>query len=214
MFFEDNTFNWDSNYPSNVQGALYGQYGGKAVFRHNKLQANCTYVDAHGDQYPDTGTIMYEIYSNEFDINYSTVCNGAADVIGMRGGQLIAHDNTFNEASTAMSTMPIGMTVYYSSDTLSDRVKNTYIWNNSAIWTGGSDSNQADLAYVFNSAGAPSASICSSSGCIELNFEYFLNSPQPGQVYYPYAPYTYPHPLTNGNSSAPASPTGLIGTVM
>jgi hypothetical protein len=190
MYFEDNQFVWDASLTdSNAQGALYGQYGGKAVFRYNTFTGFYTYVDAHGDT-PDYGTIYYELYNNTF--KESDTFGGAQDIVGMRGGQLIAHDNTFSGG-----TLPFGMTVYWTTDVtsgLGHTVKNTYYWNNS--WNG--DTNQSNLVKVIDSGQTP---VGYSSTYIRLNQEYFLQAPQS------YARYTYPHPLTN--RSAPAAPSNL-----
>jgi hypothetical protein len=180
MYFEDDQFVWDGSLTNpNAQGALYGQYGGKAVIRYSTLTGFCTYVDAHGDG-PDYGTIYYELYNNTFTEDHTHLgCSGAADIVGMRGGQLVAHDNTFIGV-----TKPFGMTVYSSTDLLlSHRVQNTYYWSNS--WNG--DANQADLTYVFNTSYNPGGSTCSTTGCIRLNYEYFLHAVQPAKPITPTA---------------------------
>src|SRR4029077_15501005 len=80
------------------------------------------------------------------------------------------------------------------------RVKNTYFWGNTA----NGDSNQSHIVGVRDSG---QTSPGYSAAHIRLNIEYFLHAPQSGQMYYPYTPYAYPHPLTGGNPSPTATPT-------
>ena len=188
MYFEDNQFIWDSNLTDGIaQGGLYGSYGGRAVFRHNTFSGLGTYIDAHGDgqggsgQVADPGTIYYEIYNNTFVEDDSHGYQG--NIMGQRGGQWIVHDNIFTG-----SAKPITMTVYYTSDAVAHRVMNTYFWGNS--WNGNSD--QSALAAVTDSGQTPAGY---SATNIKLDQQYFLHAPQSGQTYYPYTPYTYPHPL-------------------
>jgi hypothetical protein len=194
LYFEDDQFTWNRAV-NGLQGALYGGYGGKAVFRHNTLSGDCTYVDAHGDG-PDYGTIYYEIYNNVFNED-DTLC-GQGDIVGMRGGQLIAHDNQFTG-----SAIPFQLVTYWALgvELATHRVQNTYIWNNT--WNGGSSQ-----VSVYDHSGT-----CTTP-CINLNQQYFLAAPQSGQTYYPYRPYAYPHPLTNvTKANAPVPPTGLSASV-
>jgi hypothetical protein len=181
LYFENNQFIWNtSNTATNTQGALYGQYGGKAAFRYNTFNGLCTYIDAHGDT-PDTGTIFYEIYNNTFVENDQLCSQG--DIVWLRGGQMIAHDNTFTGGA-----IPFRMSVYWTTDLAAHRVRNTYYWGNT--WNG--NSTQSSLVTVNDSGQTPASY---SSANIKLNQQYFLAAPQSGQTYYPYTPYIYPHPL-------------------
>jgi hypothetical protein len=187
MYFEDNQFIWNSSMTDpNGQGALYGGYGGKAAFRYNTFNGYCTYIDAHGDG-PDYGTIYYEIYNNTF-VEDDTLC-GQGDITWMRGGQLIAHHNSFTG-----NAIPFRMSVYWTTDLPEHRVKNTYYWGNT--WNGNSD--QSSLVVVNDSGQTPSGY---SAANIQQDQQYFLHAPQSGQMYYPYIPYTHPHPLRSGGSA-------------
>ncbi len=184
LYFEDNKFVWNSQLTDlNVQTALYGQYGGKAAFRYNNLSGLCTYIDAHGDN-PDYGTILYEIYNNTFVEDDSLCVQG--DIVWLRGGQMIAHDNVFTGVA-----VPFRMSVYWTTDLAAHRVKNTYYWGNT--WNG--NASQASLVFVNDSGQTPAGYSASN---IKLNQQYFLQQPQSGQVYFPYTPYQYPHPLRTG----------------
>ena len=217
MFFEDNQFIWNSSLTdNNAQGALYGQYGAKAVFRHNTLTGFCTYVDAHGDG-PDYGTIMYEIYNNTFTENDANC--GATDIIGMRGGQSIIHDNTFN-----VSLDPVHLLIYWPScsnpsnpvpsscELPSHRVNSTYVYGNTKCNEsgGGCTTNQSAVVFVADS---PYSGSESSSTFIQLSQQYYSSAPSSGQTYFPYTPYTYPHPLTNQTTSSAPQPTNLSANV-
>ncbi|MEF3073919.1 hypothetical protein V2P20_02660 [Methylobacter sp. Wu1] len=189
MIFEDNKFIWDNSLTNkNAQGALYGQYGGKVTFRYNDFSGFCTYIDGHGDlgAGQDYGTIYYEIYNNTFKQDNTHCSQG--NIVWMRGGKLIAHDNTFTGGS-----LPFRMSVYYESDIASHRVNNTYYWANK--WNGNSD--QASMVKVTDSGQTSSGY---SANNIKLNQQYFLKEPES------YKPYTYPHPLRSdsGSSTKPA----------
>lgn len=190
LYFEDCSAGWDAGLPGNVQGFLYGGYGGKACVRYCSMDKMYTYIDAHGDT-PDYGTIYYEIYNNTMIEDNAFGSQG--DILWSRGGQLICHDNVVTGASE-----PYRMSVYTESDLAAHRVKNTYFWGNS--WNG--DTTQSSQVFV-NDSGQTSAGY--SAANIRLNYEYFLRQPTTGDVFYPYTPYTYPHPLRSETLlSAPA----------
>lgn len=185
MIFEDNQFIWNKSLTNPLaQAALYGQYGAKATFRYNTFKGYCAYVDGHGDLGPDQksyGTIYYELYNNMFvEDNFS--CS-QGNIVWLRGGQLIAHHNTFTGGA-----IPFRMSVYYTSDLAEHRVKNSYYWENT--WNG--NPSQQTMVRVNDSGQTPSGY---SSANIKLDQQYFLRAPAPGELFYPYKPFTYPHPL-------------------
>jgi MYXO-CTERM domain-containing protein len=201
MYFEDDQFIWNAELTApNAQGALYGQYGGKAAFRHDTFTGFCTYVDAHGDN-PDQGTIYYEIYDNTFTEDDALCIQG--DIAWQRGGQWMIHDNTFVGPS-----LPIRMSVYWTTDAVAHRVRNTYIWGN----TKNGDPDQASLAAVTDSGQTPAGY---SAANIRLDQEYFLHAPESGQTYFPYTPLAYPHPLvaagSGGGGNGGAGAAGGVG---
>jgi len=194
VFFEDNTFTYNEQLPGGQwQATVYGQYGGKGVFRYNTFQNAGHYFDAHGDLSPATngyGTILYEIYNNTFasDGPY----NQEGKLMYLRGGQFLIHDNAFTS-----SAQIIQLTVYYSTDLTAHRVQNTFIWNNTI---NGSAQTSSIVDIETSNGGYP---------------QYYLRAPTTGDVYAGYTPYTYPHPLRGGGSrgSLPATPTGLTAAV-
>jgi hypothetical protein len=83
-----------------------------------------------------------------------------------------------------------------------------YIWNNSRVPLG----NIALTNYGTGNANSCSGSTDSTANYIISNRDFFNGSTaKPG-----YTPYTYPHPLTNGQSTGngPAPPTNLSATVL
>lgn len=188
MFFEDNQFVWDANMTDkNGQCALYGSNSGMCCFRYNTVTGSDYQIDAHGGV--GDGTIYYEIYNNTFiKGNFN---GGQGLSCWNRGGQWIVHNNTFTNTS-----FPFAMSVYFTYDSAECRTKNCYFWGNT--WNG--NGNQSSMVAVRDSGQTPAGYSASN---IRINQEFFLNAPQPGQPYYPYKPYTYPHPLVTGGGAAP-----------
>jgi len=205
LFFEDNTITWDKSVNSGSgpgQGSLYGQYGGKVVYRHNDISNWSPLVDAHGFQASNAyGTIMYEIYNNTFkDSGAYTGYGYEGKVFYLRGGHHLIHDNQFNT-----SDIPVVLTVYNSSDPANQRIKDTFFWNNTHCnqdGVTGCSTNQSTMVSV-------------ETGPLTLNTDYFLRAPTTGDfggLPSPYTPYTYPHPL-QGTSTTLMPPTGLKASV-
>jgi len=138
---------------------------------------------------------MYEIYNNTYSEGDLYLAQGV--MMYLRGGQHLVHDNTFNTTND----FPISLTVYYSTDLIAHRIKNTFVWNN--VWN----------AHGVNQGAATQVQVASdTNGTLTLNTDYFLRAPQAGDIYYPYTPYTYPHPL-RGTSTTLMPPTGLTASV-
>jgi len=194
MFFEDNRYIWNSNNTdNNTQGAMYGGYSGKACFRYNVVTGTDYKIDAHGGL--GDSTIYYEIYNNNFSgPTYFAGAQGFS--CWQRGGRWIAHDNDFNNAN-----FPFFMSVYFTYDTPIMWVQNSYFWNNR--WNGGTD--QSKMVAVRDSGQTPAGF---SAANIKLNQQYFLRPPQSGELFYPYSPYVYPHPLVTGNAAPAPAPGG------
>jgi hypothetical protein len=199
LYFEDNQFIYDAdltNQSGSPDATFYGQYGGVCVIRHNTFSGyQYSYIDAHGDN-PGYSTLYYEIYQNSF------TAGGAGPVSGFfenqRGGKRIHWGNTFTGSFT-----PVELIKYWSTDVRV--VSNTYFWGDT--WNTGSstDTNEADMVAVVNGNGVVS------SDFIKLGQQYFLAAPKTGQIFYPYTPLVYPHPLVNAvpNQNSPAAPTSL-----
>lgn len=205
VYWEDNTYHWD-RYPSGAQGSLYGQYGGKVVFRHNHVYDWSYFVDAHGDN-PDDGTIFYEIYSNDYHESDTYLAQGAA--FYLRGGQHIVHDESLT--LTGDTGSPISLTVYSSADSTAHRINNTFIWNN---MVNGVAQNNTPVCTQPCSGNNVVSIAPDTQGTLKQDVNFFLRAPSTGDVFAGYTPYTYPHPLTqNGAGGAPNPPSGLSASV-
>jgi hypothetical protein len=190
VFWENCLFKTDGNLTDvNAQGALYGQYGGKACFRYNTCEG-LIWVDAHGDS-PNYSTQYYEIYNNTFNVGVG----GQPSSIWMRGGIAIVHDNTFNGGPK-----PFRMSVYWTTDVrrIGYQGRDTFYWGNKY---GGA--SQSEQVFVSDSGQTPAGY---SAANIREGQEYWLSAPVAGQWCYPYTPYTYPHPLISGGSVTPPEP--------
>lgn len=182
MYFEDNSFVWDDDITIiSQQGAVYGERGGAMVFRNNICNGMSIYVDAHGDALPSVySTKYYEIYNNIFNEDVSRESEGK--MMYMRGGSWLVYNNIFNSTVG----IPMEMTVYRESDI--HRVSNTFFYNNTWI----TSSNQSSMVRVADSGlTSPGYSVAN----IIQDTNYFLRPVQSGDVYHPYTPLIYPHPL-------------------
>lgn len=195
MYLEDNQFTWDSGLTdSNVQGALYGQYGGQCCFRYNTVSVNGGnfmafggfFIDAHGDS-PDYSTLFYEIYNNTFNFP------SGGNLGNQRGGKRICYNNTYNTSPGALIWR---LTVYWTTDLEAHRVRDSYYWGD----TFNGSTNEASMVAVQDTGQTPPGY---SAANIRLNQHYFLHAPQSGQGFYPYTPLAHPHPLVSGAAPTP-----------
>src|SRR5438105_15199585 len=71
FYFEDCEFVYDSNLTDgDIQGSLYGTYGGWVCMRYCTFRGFDSDVDAHGDS-PLQRTIFYEVYNNTYRLDSS-----------------------------------------------------------------------------------------------------------------------------------------------
>jgi len=202
VYFEDNTITWNRSLGSGyAQGALYSQYGGKVVFRHNTITGMSPFAVDESDS-PSYGTIFYEIYNNVITEDCSHTNYGCeGKMFDLRSGQMLIHDNTITSTS-----IPFELTVYPNGHPdIGHDIKNSLFWNNT--WNG--KTCQSDS----NSSGAVCLDVASDTQRpLTRNTNYWLRAPQSGDVYFPYTPLTYPHPLTQ-NGPRPAPPTSTKTTI-
>lgn len=181
IFVEDNTITLDNNAPGDNDEELYGQGGGRGVFRYNTLTS--TYsgttacIDAHGRYGSFRSTRMYEVYENTFHVHSTgRFCN-------LRGGKHFFFNNTFvNDTSSNQATVF------------------------SLIWElGVNQGNENVFGYFYNNTfnGSPITLINHPDNHPVLNTDYFIRPPMSGDTYFPYSPYVYPHPLVGGVSLSP-----------
>ena len=204
IYFENDTFTWNSAPATFGQGAFYSQYGGKVVVRYSTFTHWSEQVTDEGDN-PACGSVYYEIYNNTFteDCNITGFgCEGK--ILDMRSGQSLVHDNTFTSSST-----PLNFINYPNGHpNLGHDIKNSFFWNNT--WNGSacqSDSNPSGAACVVVDSS-------SQSPVPTRNTNYWLRAPnQVSDVYFGYTPYTYPHPLLGKTVTQVSPPSGLTATV-
>jgi len=196
--FEDNLFHMNSNFSQTGDSAqFYGQYGGRVVIRHNRFGTSAAdsfkqnWIDAHGDS-PGYSVILYEVYNNDFhEGNQGSL--GAGGSANARGGMHIYFGNTY----TTTTLQPM----HFFDDTGGiHRVKDTFYWNNA--WNGSS----GRLSDQINNE-TPSI--------IKENINYILRPILSGDVWYPYTPLSYPHPIVTaqdggGEASSPVITSPLV----
>jgi hypothetical protein len=231
-FFENNTF---------TQTAARGGFivetgrGGRIVFRRNTITgyggAGGEVWDAHGvnGTYPtDTGTVSIEYYNNNIGLSAST------RLLNQRGGRAIVFNNTVTGSSAPMNMTEYQGWSYCTSGGYPkpQQVNNSYYWSNTVggasatptlYCTSGSCTScgQYDSTYIqlnrdywlpTSGSDANKPSTCSVGaryGATDTGKLYACNSANVWTAIY--TPYTYPHPLVSGTSSAaPPAPTNLI----
>jgi hypothetical protein len=226
LFIESNTFTSNNNTDiGELNEQIYHQEGARTVIRYNTFDGSaqtandfCPY-DSHGNQSYYTGDSRYdfrgqpiiEIYENTWKAHHSY------RFMNIRGGSNIIYNNTF----TTISGSP---TVFYVQDEESwqtaffsplktvwpaeDQINNSFFWGNTL--------NGAPITDI-------SVSGANGSTFIQKDRDYFMHAPQStggiesytgrlggaltfsssgANAYYPYTPYTYPHPL-RGDIAAP-----------
>lgn len=233
LFIEDNTFTITNDADREPNELIYHQMAGRTVVRYNDFDGStytagdCLFFDTHGNQnYYDTGNDagefrgqpIVEVYNNTFTA-YDTY-----RMFNIRGGSMLFWGNTI---ATDQSTSPMTLqdeetwsTTHFETglDTtwpVEDQITNTFIWDNTG-----------DLVVNVET---------NSQSVIRENYEYYLHAPQAtggyeyytdrmgsagnasdgtlahsatgANAYYPYTPYTYPHPLRGEGNSGKFTPS-------
>jgi hypothetical protein len=221
LFIEDNTFiiNDDANREPNE--AVYHQEGARTVVRYNTFDGTAytkgasLFYDSHGNQNLYTGTNadfrgqpMVEVYNNTFaGSGVLTYRPGAY----FRGGSIIMHDNTFTFPGYGSTTVAVltdeedWQTAFFSLlATLwsaQDQIMNSFFWNNTMNGNPGTVGifTSRDVPFIqqdrdyFMHAPQATGGKAIYTGAIGTSIESFSSSG--ANAYYPYTPYTYPHPL-------------------
>jgi hypothetical protein len=224
VFVETNTFIIDNNADAEPNHLIYLQEGARVVVRYNKFNASnytlprklCYFFDSHGninyykgDSGDFRGQPITEIYNNIFHAFRATEMIGA-----FRGGSVLIHDNIFlYEAPPAPAAIKLTeeegwqrklFELQATEWPAEDQINNSFFWNNTL---NGIPVTSVHLPF-------PTDSIF-----IQKNRDYWMAPPGPSSgrttyvgraggamrfspsghnAYYPYTPYTYPHPLTVG----------------
>ena len=213
VFIEDNQFLVDGDMPYDPNEQIYhDSWGARTTVRHNGFVG--TYggsvvpIEAHGDwpnpPYHARSVVLLEIYDNSFDIQ------STYRMLHFRGGSILVHDNTFvhhggDTTVIAMTEEASWQTDFFDPlDTewpAQDQIHNSFFWANTlngasvttvTLWH---DEDvpfiQEDRDYWMHEPQA-SGGRTVYTGDPGFDMEYVADSPN---AYYPYAPYSYPHPL-------------------
>jgi hypothetical protein len=225
VYIEDNTFTMGTGC---FMGVGDSYYGGRSVFRHNKV-TNAYWQNHAARSYERGGNIRTEIYNNDFNATDPAWYRA----VHIRSGTGVVFNNTLRGFFNTMNV-----------DNQRSNGQNTSgpfnACNGSSSWDGnapgqagwpcldqigrgtGQYPNQPSVPlYIWNNG---SSIGCSTGGSCDNNVtmtsdgdahvqagrDYINNgtTPKPG-----YAPYTYPHPLVSGTSGMPNAlrpPTNLI----
>jgi hypothetical protein len=197
---EDNIFFFDNLSPQVLNEQVYHQEGTRTIIRHNIFDGsgytagNSSFIDAHGNiNYytgnPNTdlrGTILVECYSNVFHAYQGF------QLTGFRGGTLFVFGNSLMCDTT--TPIAFGVTEEEGWQTLlfnplrtnwpgQDQITNSYFWDNTLNGLPVADvnvSNTNDFTFI------------------KQGRDYWMHAPNATNVYYPYTPLQYPHPLITG----------------
>jgi hypothetical protein len=180
---EDNYFHMNSSFTDSVgdSAQIYGQYGGRVCARYNRFGTSTSdsfkqnWIDAHHDASPDyTGVTFYEIYGNDFHEGTRGTLGPSTASIELRGGMHLVWGNT-NTTSNL-----VGLRLWDDNVGKPYPITNVFYWSN-----------------VLNGSSSPQSAQVQddNTSTIQLNHQYWLAAPAAGQMFYPYTPLAYPHPL-------------------
>lgn len=184
---EDNVFLTDSEITAalnNNNQHLYGQSGGRAMFRYNYVRSTGVdevgLIDGHGTYTAGwgRGTVLFEIYSNRFDIVKSY------QPFDQRGGTWVFWGNTFTNGNSAYVAL---WNEHNTGDATGDGITNSFWWQNYRIYSG------MTQEFAAISSTLPLNGTYPFSGAVNTN--YWMHAPASTNNFYPYTPLVYPHPL-------------------
>jgi hypothetical protein len=202
VFIEDNEFyNPNPCTASHNAHAVYGQYGGIFVARHNTIHG--MNIDSHG---------FCETHSmREFEISNNTWVgvgsNNLFAALDLKGATGVVYDNVFGGTITyafwfrdrRAEGLPCGGGEAYQGYASSASCPEGYPCKQQI---GRGKDNVLDPLYIWGNTGA-STILNTASSFIQSGRDYYLNAgAKPGYLAYP-----YPHPLTLvSDSNVPAAP--------
>jgi hypothetical protein len=214
LFFEDNYFKFDNNGVSSQDGVFYNvAEGANFVIRYNTFDSseftNCQNI---------AGTNLYGDYSGYyrgtmFVANYHNTINAnhIDSFFGIRGGSFLVYSNTW----TATDAWKVAGAEEENTSSYpgSDQINNSFFWDNTY------NGNPVTTSQIVVSYGDAWICVDGAESC-PSHTEIWSHAPQssggrnvypgnPGDTdmyftssgpnaYYPYTPYTYPHPLRSG----------------
>jgi hypothetical protein len=229
LFIEDNIFKQTNAGGGGLNESVYHWEGARTVIRNNDFDGSeyTSYpfvpFDSHGNQgYYSSGNVsrgqpILEVYNNTFRYHHSyRICY-------FRSGSILFHNNVFtfvtSDAEIVLTEEESWQSAFFSPLrtvwAAEDQVMNSFFWNNTR--------NGSPITNISLGNGSDAA-------FIQKDRDYFMHAPEPSggksiytgraggaesfsgtgaNAYYPYSPFTYPHPLQALGENAPASPTGL-----
>jgi hypothetical protein len=235
MFIENNIFTTNTSRLTSLNEAIYHQEGARSVIRYNTFDFNANTTDdslpfdSHGNQGYYSGNTsgdfrgqpLIEFYNNKVSLHHTY------RMFNIRGGSVIAHDNTFESiqgtptvfnATDEESWQTIFFSPLRTTWPAQDQLSNSFFWNNTL-----NGSPITDINRGFQS----------DSVFIQEDRDYFMHAPEgsggkatyPGRpgdsdmtfssaganAYYPYTPYICPHPLTGLTNGCDSSKVGQEG---
>jgi hypothetical protein len=243
-FCEDSVFTWNLNGYPGSPWVTYHWAGGRSVLRHCTINSVSAPegitgpVDCHGNQTywrvpgqnNQRGTIRFEFYNNTVNLGA-----GVYQIMDLRGGSALVHDNTFTtsdgdepnivdlreEEDDPGNTpgIPVRSPVQWPAE---DQITATFIWNNTL---NGKEDNLVGVGTFGNSNASDGDPFY-----IRQNRDYWLSAPSssttttyplppngPTIAQYPspyaslqtmgYTPASYPHPLTGAQSNPTPTPS-------
>jgi hypothetical protein len=208
---EDNLFIIDDNVPQLPNEQVYHQEATRTIVRYNVFDGSGytagdpSFIDAHGNNNYYTGnlntdfrgTVVMECYSNVFHAHHTF------QFVYLRGGTFFVYGNglvcdqdtppafvlTEEEGWQTLVFNPLRTTW-----PAQDQITNSYFWANSLNGSALSDvalANTNDTVFI------------------QQGRDYWMHPPNATNVYYPYKPLVYPHPLVLAPKTAP-TPQGAI----
>lgn len=218
---------------------VYQQEGGRSVTRYNtfdgrSFNGNFHAYDSHGNQdyYHEEpnggfrGQPIVEVYENTMQAYKSY------RLVDLRGGSVLYYNNTMSSETGAAPFIDVTEEDSWSTSHFPSGLDNSWPgedqFTNSFLW--GNTTNGNPLTNVW-------PRMASDTAFIQEDRDYFMHAPQSSggkttytgrsgaagnsddgtlvfsssgaNAYYPYTPYTYPHPLTAiGDSGGISAPTG------
>lgn len=191
LFIEGNTFTLDNNIATNPNEQIYHQDGARTVIRYNTFDgtaltscgSTCDYLfDSHGNQggtdhFALRGQPLIEVYNNTFHV-YQVM-----RFLNIRGGSIIAHDNTFIQDNASATPAAILLQEEEAQDSgifcpscplittwpAGDQINNSFFWNNT--YNGSPVSNVSLWNTTANGKGYEDV-------VIQNGRNYFMHAPQ------------------------------------
>jgi len=223
LFIEDNTFTHDGSAISGLNECIYHQQGARTVIRYNAFDASAygdffSPIDVHGnwgdgvvdpesaDAWDYRGQTLVEVYENTFTYDK------AYRVCYFRGGSILMHDNTFTSVTSTAGEIVLSDEESWQTALFSplreawpakDQIFNSFFWNNTldsvAITAIDLQDSEKDAVFIQENRDyfmhAPAATGGKSTYPGDPGDDDMTFSAEGANAYYPYTPYTYPHPL-------------------